>query len=127
MKSFQQKRGFKNIVQSRPVLIFLAILLLIFAWSILGLARKMEMTRENRKVAEGNVAALEKEKGKLSSDISKLQTDEGVEESIREKFGLGKEGEGLIIVVEDKNVPKVKKESPKGFFSFLFFWQDWFK
>src|SRR3989338_6525238 len=119
MKSFQQKRGFRNILQSKLVLGFLGILLLIFAWSIIGFTRKMETTRENRKMIENKVEALRQEKEKLSTDIAKLETEEGVEASIREKFGLGKEGEGLIIIVEDKNTPKIEEKPRRGFLNFF--------
>ena len=122
MKSFQQKRGFRNIIHSRPILALLGILVLIFAWSMIGFMNKMQMTIENRKIAEDKVAQLEEKKEKLSYDITRLKTDQGVEESIREKFGLAKEGEGLIIIIEYKNKPAVKVASPKGFFSFLKNW-----
>ena len=124
MKNFQRKRGFRNIIHSWPVLAFLGILVLIFAWSVLGFIGKMEITRENRKIAENKVAELEKEKEKLSSDIAKLKTESGVEESIREKFGLAREGEGMIVVVEDKNLPKAEDDEQGCFFSFL---KKWFK
>ena len=122
MKSFQQKRGFRNIIHSRPILALLGILVLIFAWSMIGFMNKMQMTIENRKIAEDKVAQLEEKKEKLSYDITRLKTDQGVEESIREKFGLAKEGEGLIIIIENKNKPAVKVACPKGFFSFLKNW-----
>lgn len=124
MKSFQPKRGFRNIIHSRPVLALLGILLLVFAWGVIGFMGKMVATVENRKIAENKVAQLEQEKEKLSSDIAKLKTDAGVEESIREKFGLAKEGEGEIVIVEDKNPPKASDSHSKGFFSFF---MNWFK
>ncbi|OGI95703.1 hypothetical protein A2917_00055 [Candidatus Nomurabacteria bacterium RIFCSPLOWO2_01_FULL_42_17] len=127
MKSFQRKRGWRNILQSRPVLVFLGIVVSIFAWAVFGFMGKMQMTIKNRALAENKVAQLSKEKEKLSSDIAKLSTDSGVEESIREKFGLAKEGEGVIVVVEDKNQVEVREEDSGGFFSFLFFWKNWFK
>lgn len=120
MKSFQRKRGFRNIVYSRPVLAFLGVLVLIFAFGIIGFMSKMKVTIENRKIAESKIAQLNKEKEKLSSDITKLKTDQGVEESIRQKFGLTKEGEGLIVIVEDKNGPKIPLgTNAGGFFSFF--------
>jgi len=105
---------------------FLGFLVLFFAWSVIGFLVKMEATRENRKLIEAKVVQLEEEKEKLSADIEKLKTDEGKEQSIREKFGLAKEGEGQIVIIEDKN--KAEEENTKfgGFFSFLFFW-NWFK
>lgn len=124
MRSFQQKKGFRNILQSRPILALLVILLFVFAWGVMGFMGKMEITIENRKIAEYKVAQLKQEKEKLSSDIAKLNTEGGVEESIREKFGLAKEGEAIIVIVEDKNKPKVEEKNTGGFFSFL---KNWFK
>ncbi len=124
MKSFQQRRGLKNIIYSRPVLVFLGILTLIFAWSVFIFMGKMKITVENRKVAENKVVELKKEKEKLSSDITKLNTQSGIEESIRLKFGLAKEGENIIVVVEDKNSPESKIAPSSGFFSFF---ENWFK
>ena len=124
LRSFQQKRGWKNIIYSRPVLVLLAILVLAFAWAVFRFMDKMQITRENRIIAESKVAQLEKEKEKLSSDISKLETEAGVEESIRDKFGLAKEGEGLIVIVEEKNTTEIPKKESGGFFGFF---RNWFK
>ena len=88
---------------------------------------KMTITGENKKIAENKIKELEQEKEKLSSDIAKLKTDAGIEESIREKFGLAKEGEGVIVIVEDKNKTEVSDIKPPGFLSSLFFWRNWFK
>ncbi len=117
--SFQKKRGWKNILQSKPVLAVLGILVLVFAWGVIGFMRKMQITAENKKIVEDKVLELQKEKEKLSSDISKLKTENGIEESIREKFGLAKEGEGVIVIVDDKNLPKIQEQKPGGFFYFL--------
>jgi len=119
MRNFQQKRGWRNILESWPILIFLGILVLFFAWGVIGFMGKMATTRENRKIAENKVAELREEKEKLSSDINKLNTDSGIEENIREKFGLAKEGEELIVIVEDKNVLENQKASSSGFFAFF--------
>ena len=119
MISFQQKRGFRNIIHSRPVLVFLAVLIFLFAFELIGFMGKMRTTIENRKIVENKLIELQKEKDKLSADISKLKTDSGVEESIRDKFGLVKNGENVIVIVEDKNKVEVPKEKPKGFFSFF--------
>ena len=120
MRNFQNGRGaWKNFFYSRPVLIFLGLLVLLFAWGVIGFIGKMQTTRENREIAENKVAELEKQKQLLSADITKLQTEEGVEESIREKFGLVKEGESVIVVVEDKNTSESVDEEKGGFFNFL--------
>ncbi len=124
MRNFQQKRGWRSVMESKPIIIILGIFVLIFAWAVLRFMLKMQQTRENRMIAESKVAQLEKEKEKLSTDIAKLKTNEGVEESIREKFGFAKEGEGLIVIVDDKSSQNEKKDTEKGFFSFF---KNWFR
>ncbi len=125
MRSFQQKTKWRNFLQSKPVLVFLGLLILFFVYGMLGFIGKMEITKENRDIVKNKVAQLKKEKEKLSSDIEKLKTESGIEESIREKFGLAKEGEGLIVVVDDKNMTESpKKDEPISFFSFF---KSWFQ
>jgi cell division protein FtsB len=121
MRNFQQKSGFKYFMQSKPALVVLIILVLTFAWNIVGLLSKMNETAKNRKAVEEKITEMEKVRVQLSADISSLNTDKGIEESIREKFGFAKEGEGMIVIVDDKNpaIDETQNEK-KGFFS-------WFK
>ena len=106
-------------MESKPILAVLGILLLVFAWGVISFMSKAAETSKNKKMAESKVAELETEKEKLSSDIARLKTEAGVEENIREKFGLAKEGEGLIVVVDDKNKAVDAEEDSGGFWVFL--------
>lgn len=124
MRDFQQKKRWRSVVESWPVLILLGLLLLFFAWGVIGLFGRMQETRENRKLAENRLTELEKKKEIFSADVAKLGSEEGIEESIRERFPVVKEGEGLIVVVDEKNKAPEPIEEKKGFFSFLFFWRD---
>ncbi|MES3031802.1 MAG: septum formation initiator family protein [Patescibacteria group bacterium] len=119
MRNFQQKRGFRNILHSRPFLVLFGILIFVFAYGVVGFMSKMQATIEKRKLVENKVIELQKKKETLSANIAKLQTESGVEESIRDKFGLAKEGEGAIIIVEDKNVSEAPPKKLGGFFSFF--------
>jgi cell division protein FtsB len=110
MKSFQKKERFKQIMQSKIFLVFLGIVILTFFFSMFSLMRKMEDTRNNRKIIENKIAELEKSKAEFNSEITKLKTEAGVEESIREKFGLAKEGENMIMIVDDKKTQKTEPE-----------------
>lgn len=119
MSNIKRKKAWKNIFESKPVLAFLAIIVLAFAWSVMGFFLKMQGAIERKEISENQFAELKEKKEKLSSDIAKLKTDEGVEESIREKFGLAKEGEGLIVIVEDKNSADAIEAESGGLWSFL--------
>ena len=123
MRNFQEKRGIRHIMQSRLILVFLGVIILVFAWSVIQLVSKAEETAKNKNIAEDKIAELQKGKEKLSSDIAKFQTEKGIEENIREKFGLAKEGENMIVIIEDKNLPEkeeVESNAPFSFFRNLF-------
>ncbi len=125
MRNFQQKNKWRVVFESKIFLIFLTIGLLLFIYSISGLVGKMIDTVKNKKIAEEKIIEMQKDKEKLSGDIEKLKTIEGQEASIREKFGLAKEGEGLIVIVEDKTTPvKVDSANSAGLFSII---KNWFK
>jgi len=125
MKSFQEKKKWSNLAQSKPVLAILATLLFFFAWSVFGFWGKMTDTRDNKKIVEDKVNELEEKKVILETDIEKLQTEKGIEENIREKFGWAKEGEKVIIIVEDKNEVNTENEKQSG--GFFFFFKNLFK
>lgn len=121
----QEKSGWRRAMESRPVLILLAILVVVFAVSLVGFTRKMRETAKNKEIAEQKVADLEEEKNQLSDQTAKLQTDEGVEESIRDKFGLVRPGEGVIVITDPPDAaPDAGAQKPGGFFSFI---KKWFK
>jgi len=127
MRNFQEKRGWKNIFQSKPFLMLFAIVILIFSWNIFGLWNKMWETAKNKKIIEDKVALLKQQKENIASEINSLNTVEGKEKFFRENLGLVKDGEYLTVVVKEKNLPEVLKLDSPSFFSFLFFWKNWFK
>lgn len=119
MRNFQEKRGIKAILQSKPALFLLGAIILAFAWSIIGLVGKAEDTVKNKNIAADKITELQKEQDKLSSDIQNLQTDQGKEAAVREKFGFGKPGEGMIVVVDDPNSSAGAGAKQNGFFDFF--------
>jgi len=120
MKNFQDKKGLRYIVHSWPVLILLGILLTLFAFGVFRFMVKMKETSKNRKIAELKVSELQKAKEERSYDIDNLKTEQGLEENIREKFGLVKEGEDLIIVIDSKENTNLDSETKQNWFISLF-------
>src|SRR3989344_1056661 len=125
MRNFQEKRTFKHILQSKLFLVLLSVILLIFAWKVFGFWGKMQETAQNRKLLEDKITALEQQKEKLSLDINTLKTDKGVEENIRDKFGLVKEGEGMIVIVNEKSPLEANVGNESG--GFWGFWKKLFR
>ena len=125
MRNFQKKGKWLRIMQSKFFLMFLGVLILVFSFSIFGFVNKTEETNKNRKILEDKITELEKSKEKLSADINQLKTDKGIEENIRDKFGLAKDGESMIMIVDDKNTPKTGDTgNVKNIFTVI---KNWFK
>jgi len=120
MRNFGNKWKWRNVLESWPVLSLLFVIVVVFAWNVFGFWGKMKETSKNKEIAVEKVAGLEAERDQRSSDIESLQTESGIEANIRDKFGWAKEGEGLIIVMEDQNQKTVEPEgSGGGFWSFF--------
>ena len=120
MRNSGAKITFRKIVESKPFLVLFGMVLLVFAWSILGFWKKMKETGLNKEMVEQRAQVLKDKKVKLEADIERLNTEAGKEEFFRENYGLAKEGEELIVVVEDKNKPKeAGTEKGAGFWAFF--------
>lgn len=78
----------------------------------------MTETKKNRELAEERAKVLEESKKYLEARVGKLQTERGVEEVLREDFGLTREGEGVIIVVEEESAED-EPEQEKGFWGWV--------
>jgi len=118
VRNFQRKRVWHDMLHSKPFLIFFGIVLLFFAWNIWGLWNKMQDTEKNKKMVESQINNLQQQKQKLTSDINNLNTDQGKEEIFRENFGLAKQGEGEIVVLDNNTAPP-PSPAPTGFWGFL--------
>ncbi|HEU0085898.1 MAG TPA: septum formation initiator family protein [Candidatus Paceibacterota bacterium] len=117
MRNFQPKKNrLRRIVESPPFLVLLFAIVVLFSWSVFGFFEKMRETEAKRETAEEKVAELSEKKEKLTRDIEYLETDRGVEDNIREKFGFVKEGEKVIVIVEDENFSTQSIEEEKGSF-----------
>jgi len=81
-------------------IIALAVAFLIY--STAGIFPKMKEAAENKKNILEELGKLKAREDNLTAQVEKLSTPEGIEESIREKFRVVKEGEGLIVIVNDK-------------------------
>ena len=125
MKNFKPRKNIWRRLYESPIsIVFLLALLIFFSWNIIQLGGKLLDTEENRKIAEEKVTELKERKKKTREEIELLKTDKGIEENIRERYGLVKEGEKVIIIVDENKDKIVKKEEESTFLNFL---KNWFK
>lgn len=122
---FQEKRKFRKYLYSKVTLVILLIIIAVLLNAVYGVYKKQALSRDNLAKTELDFTKLQAREKTLSSEIGKLKTDSGTEEEIREKYGLIKPGEEVIMMV-DKN----DSTSSPDEISDTSFWQgvrNWFK
>ena len=121
MAEFNKKNKY-NFWHSPLVLLLLFCLLVLFAYNMIGLVTKERETARKNDLILSNIETLRYREKNLNSDIEKLKTDEGVEETIRDKYQVVRPDEKMVTIVdEEKNItPAVEVESKHGFL-------EWFK
>lgn len=66
------------------------------------------------------VEDLKNRKSELEATVRRLQTEAGIEEEIRNKFPVQKQGENTVMIVEEQaKADNLTANSPSGFFQNL--------
>ena len=91
----------------RRRIVILVLLVLVFAavrgvWSVY---QKEQESRAMRNEAERQLGELETRESDLRADIARLASPRGVEETLREEYEFGKNGEGVIVIVGGEAPP----------------------
>ena len=81
---------------------FLALVVLILAWAVWGLAQKEERVRRAVEDRKEELAVLEERKAVFEENLAELSTDRGQEATLRQNHGVARPGEEVIIVVPPK-------------------------
>ena len=124
MQEFQHKRKIKNKLYSKTVIVILFFLLIYFIWDVIGAySRKKESDRILQKI-NSDYQALVFRSQNIKTSIDRLNTPNGVEEEIKQKFNVVKEGEKVAVIVDDNNVSATPTISPPK--SFLGKLGNWF-
>lgn len=108
MFDFQQKRKLKSWYSSRVtqvVVFILALLVLASAFNRYLIADDMA---DRRATVEAEIYNLEKRKDSLEAEVQYLSNDRGIEAEVRRQFDVAREGEQVVIILEDE--PEVTNE-----------------
>lgn len=103
------------------VLLVLFCVLIIFIYNIVGLIEKERETSKKKNITLSNIETLRAREKSLSDDIAKLKTEEGVEEIIRDKYQVVKEGEKMVVIVDEekKETLDLEEKNKHGFFEWV--------
>ncbi len=133
MFDFHEKRKIRGILYSKATIIILFMLAALLCLSVYGryeVARDMEGKLEAK---EAELRALEARAAAIEAKVKFLEDDRGLEEELRSRFDVVREGEQTVILIdsradEKKNRPTATLPAPEpepeeeSFFGILKFW-----
>lgn len=101
MFDFQQKRKIRSVFGSpitQGVILLITLFVLLSAYNRYLIARDMA---ERRFAVEAEIQALEERRQKLDQEVKYLSNERGVEAEMRRQFDITREGEQLVILLDD--------------------------
>ncbi|KND48813.1 MAG: hypothetical protein AB200_00025 [Parcubacteria bacterium C7867-005] len=104
MKELQEKQRIKKRLYSTPGLV---VLLIVAFFMIRGAYGVIVKERESSKYVEDlekKIGSLSQRQEDLRDGIGRLETEEGIETEIKEKFSVSKPGERVVVVVDQRKI-----------------------
>jgi len=90
----------RKIVFGKIGLIFFLIVFVLFAKGTWSVYQKATFAKDNRMRAEQEIEKLKEREVALRVELDRLGTERGLEEEIRHKFDVGREGEQMVVLVD---------------------------
>lgn len=118
MLNFKEKRTIKRFLYSKITIALLALILVFLLNSAWGVYKKARIAYENKERVSEDLIELQEREMSLLASIEKLKTERGIESEIREKFGVVRNGEEVVVIVDSKTEKGEDDEqsvmSPRG-------------
>jgi len=92
----------QKVIFSLPFLVFLVAVVILVAVSAWNMYQTQQQAQETINRLETQKAELLEREDTVASEALDLSTERGIEEEIREKFSVAKEGERVIVLVDDE-------------------------
>jgi cell division protein FtsB len=124
MSEFNRKNK-NNFWHSPLILMVLFGILVLFTFSIVGLSEKERETSQKKDIELTKIENLRLREKTLNQDIEKLKTEEGIEETIRDKYQVVKPNEKMVTIIDEENkqlmeVPEVTNHGFIGWIKSIF-------
>lgn len=114
MLDFKRRRIIRNLTRSPLVIAILAVILIFVARSTYKAYQSDKISRGMLSTAKQQEDDLFGRSEFLQNEIEKLGTERGLEEELRTKYPVVKEGEKMVIIVESKNSGQIDTETERN-------------
>lgn len=124
MIEFQKKKRIRRVLYSPIVLLTLAIIFVILFRSSWGIYHKERLSSVNLEKEKIELEKLSLREKNLNSSLAYLKTEQGIENEIRSKFRVVKEGEKVAVIIDDEatTVPAQTATTTYNFWYRIFHW-----
>ncbi len=108
----EQKRRIKKMVYSKISIVLLLAICFFLAKGLVGVHDKARESMDRRNLSAGRLNQLNSREEQLKKEIQRLESRVGLEEELRNRYSLSKEGEKMIVIVDksDKKTSKTVEE-----------------
>jgi cell division protein FtsB len=113
MLDFYEKRKIRTILYSKPVLILLAAVIAMLSYSVWGVYIKERETLAKKNQRAAVLEELVEREQILEEEINRLNTARGIDEELRSKFEVAKDGEKVIVIVDGKEQDETERTTEK--------------
>ena len=110
MKNWQDRSLGRRLMASRVVQAFFFSLFILVGSRVAGLYQSERTVVKEELALKRELATLFAHRDELTAEIAALGTERGVEEEIRERYGVVKEGEKVINLVGEMATTTVESE-----------------
>ena len=102
MFDFQQKRKLRSVFHSRITQGILLLSSIFIFWSAYDRFLVAKEMSEKRLSLEKEIHTLEEREVSLEKEVSYLSSDRGIEAEMRRQFDIAREGEQVVIILNDE-------------------------
>lgn len=97
---FRNKQKTRELLYSKITIAAILFFVVMLIPGVYSIYVKLGESEKDRNAAERELADLEEREQMLTQKVDQGKTERGLEEQIREKFNVAKEGESVIVLVD---------------------------
>lgn len=123
-RDFQRKKRIQKNIFSPLFILGLLFLFIILTIPTVKVYLKSRKAIERNKEIEAQIEDLRQRKAELEKEVARFETEEEVEEKIREKFDVALPGENVLKIIDksQENDKINNNEEKSGFFGKIWNW-----
>ena len=105
------KKGKKNFIYSAPVVIIVVLVAFGILHGTINAYEKMKESQRKRALAEAELQDLTGRFDSIQQRVDYLKTEKGVDDAIRTKYNVVKEGEEVFVIIDNQVETNQKAEN----------------